>query len=197
MMEKLFSGNPVSIVVLAGGKSRRMGKDKARLKIDETSFLEKIVEKALKTGCGTMVIGRERPPKWRFEDIPFHRDLEPGRGPLLGLMTAFHQSLEDILLIACDMPLMSLAAMEWLLMRGKLCRRTHGVVVMCGERIEPLFSYYKRDCLPLIKELVREDCLSMMALLTRGDFQRVWLPEEHLPALSNINTPGNYERIKE
>jgi molybdopterin-guanine dinucleotide biosynthesis protein A len=91
-------------IILAGGKSSRFGEDKALVRIDERTLLERTVDLIRSLGLPAAVItGPAR--DYSFVQCPIHRDEMPGKGPLGGLHTAcVRYPGADFLMLTCDMP---------------------------------------------------------------------------------------------
>lgn len=171
-------------VILAGGRSSRMGQDKAGLILEGTDFLTRLKAR-FQTEFGTVwVSGREGLP-----------DLRPGQGPLAGLETAFVRTgAEQIFLTAVDLPFGDPALARLLMDRLEekdvcLIRRDNG-------KLEPLFAAYRRSCLPHIQACLDEGRRAVRALLDRLDCRLV--EERELESfdleriLFNVNTPADY-----
>lgn len=93
------------IAIVAGGKSRRMGRDKAALVYAGQTLLERVTRAALGAGLPACVVGRECPADWTGGSVPFLPDFAPDCGPLGGLAAALaHFAPRGVLLAGCDMP---------------------------------------------------------------------------------------------
>ncbi len=182
--------------ILAGGKSVRMGRDKARLEIDGLPLLERIAAAAQAAGLPVLVIGRARPLDWTLKEVDFAEDALPGRGPLGGLHMALTRANGPVLALACDLPRLTSGAIRWLKSESLLKRGgEHGLVVVNSGRWEPLFSIYTPPCLPLIEERSREGRLSLHGLIEVGNFEMVEAPAWIEPLLFNVNTPEELREI--
>lgn len=166
--------NPrVTIAILAGGQSRRMGQDKAAL------FLPTLQQAAEATGLPVIVVGRDTLP-----------DETPGVGPLGGLATALRHVQGPVLAVACDMPLLDTAAFLWLVAKWEaLERKPLGLVV------DHLFAIYTPACLPRIDTNLAAGQRSLYRLLQTEGFVSLQAPPELAPKLANINTPEDWERF--
>jgi molybdopterin-guanine dinucleotide biosynthesis protein A len=93
----------ISGVILVGGKSRRMGTDKAFLKIDGKTLLEKVTDAFTDNFSSISLIGGKA-ERFAGYDLPVHEDLYPGSA-LGGLYTGlFYSSTEYVFVSSCDMP---------------------------------------------------------------------------------------------
>jgi molybdopterin-guanine dinucleotide biosynthesis protein A len=192
--------NDTAIAILAGGQSRRMGRDKALLEIDGQSLLQHTVEKARQVAVEVMVVGRPCPDNWpaEFNAIRCIPDERPGEGPLGGLFSALHalpHTYEKVLLMACDMPLLSAEALRWLVRQGENNPGAHGVIVSHNTHWEPLFAIYRREVLPLVESQLAMERRALHALIGAGDFHIVEAPTWLQPQLANANTPQDWQSL--
>lgn len=175
-------------VILAGGRSSRMGRDKAGLTLGGEDFLTRLVTRFRGSFDRVWVSGR-----W---ELP---DLRPGQGPLAGLETAFVRTgAERLFLTAVDLPFGDPALARLLL--EKLGEKDACLIRGNGGKPEPLFAAYRRSCLPHIQACLDEGRRAMGALLDRLDCRVV--EEGDLPGfdlehvLFNVNTPEDYRHAE-
>ena len=185
----------MTVAILAGGESRRMGTDKAVLLFGGLSLLERTARTALFAGLTVLVAGRARPDGWQTPKVDFVLDAAPGRGPLGGLETALKHADGPVLAVACDMPLLTSEALIWLRDRAAASTSEHGLVVLNEGQWEPLFSVYAPACLPLIESRLAAGRLSLHGLIEAGDFARADAPGWVAAQLVNINTPEELRRL--
>ena len=179
----------MTVGILAGGQSHRMGTDKARLEVDGTPLLERLARESLSAGFPVLVVGRTRPDDWPLDGTAFTPDDGPGRGPLGGLETALGLTEGPVIAVACDLPLLTGDALRWLADCADERGGPHGLAVRSGGQWEPLFSVYSPTCLPLIGERLAAGRLSLHGLFEAGDFGHVDAPEWVAAQLVNVNTP--------
>lgn len=130
-------------VVLAGGGSRRMGRDKARLGWAGATLAERAAA-VLGEVCDEVVVAG--PPGLSRRGLEAIADLFPGRGPLAGI----HAGLErangrPVLVLACDLPLVPAALMRHLVMTAGE-QHAGAWAVADGERLQPACGLYGADC---------------------------------------------------
>lgn len=132
-------------VVLCGGRSSRMGQDKALLTWPPAgrTLLEHALDRLAPQVEELLVVGD---PAKHGEAGPFVvPDLWPGSGPLGGLLTAMRYATHDrLLVLAVDMPLVDASLLERL--KNAMGNQTDSVVPRRGERWEPLSAAYHRRC---------------------------------------------------
>ncbi|HLM00422.1 MAG TPA: molybdenum cofactor guanylyltransferase, partial [Pyrinomonadaceae bacterium] len=144
-MTKNFSG-----YVLAGGKSSRMGTDKAFLKSGGETFLERAA-RALSTGCGgrvKIVINEKQKAKFEkgFGSFEFVFDVFPECGALGGIHAALKNCESDFaLILACDLPFVTAGAIRALTEIALNSNEDISAVVpkQLDGRIQPLCAVYK------------------------------------------------------
>ena len=175
--------------ILAGGESRRMGTDKARLELGGVTLLERAARTAHSASLPVIVVGRDCPDDWPFPEAAFFSDAVPGRGPLGGLQTALTHTGGPVLALACDLPLLTADALRWLSEQTPSEMGEHGLAVRNSGQWEPLFSVYTSACLSLIAARLAEGRLSLYGLIESGDFGRIDAPDWVAAQLINVNTP--------
>jgi len=194
-----------SAIVLAGGSSRRFGRDKARVELAGVPLLERVLDAARAAGDDLVVVA-DRADKYALEGVRQLADHRPGLGPLGGLHTGLGAARHArAFLLGCDTPLLQPALLRRLRAepgdadavvpfqphRGK--PETHHAF--------PLHALYHRCCLPAVEALVAEDRLAMKALLDRIEVR--WVPLEalreadpDLRSFLNVNTPAHLARAE-
>ncbi len=164
----------IAAAILAGGQSRRMGRDKANLpSLDDadTTILRRTVALASAIFHPIYVVGRTRPDDWPASksDAVFLSDNTPDLGPMGGLATTLRvleaQDTDAVALIACDMPLLTTESLQWLNRTAQEMPAQHGLVTRNGEQIEPLFAVYRGTCLPLLNEQLARGRRSLQKLV--------------------------------
>jgi molybdopterin-guanine dinucleotide biosynthesis protein A len=134
----------LSAVILAGGESRRMGRDKAWVKLGGRTLLELAGEKVRRLGVKELFISGRPEGDYSALKCPVLFDLEPGLGPLGGIERALHAASSPLVLVlAVDLPRMTTAFLRKLVAG---CNRLTGVVPRLNDRLEPLVAIYPPRC---------------------------------------------------
>lgn len=140
-MGSAFAGD-LSAFVLAGGKSTRMGADKAFLEFEGRTLLDRALDLTRSVCRDVLVVGSRE----KFAAYPnVVEDLFPDRGPLGGIHAALRTSAAELnLMLAVDMPFVSSHFLEYLLSEA---RHSDAVVVLprCEGRLQPLCAVYRRQ----------------------------------------------------
>jgi molybdopterin-guanine dinucleotide biosynthesis protein A len=183
----------LSAVILAGGESSRMGKDKAWVEFDGQSLLERAISTVRSSGISEIFIsGRAGTDYSRLRCAVLH-DREPGLGPIAGIERALASSESPLMLVlAVDLPMMTAAFLREL---ADHCDPLTGAVPKLKGQLEPLAAIYPRRCRYIARDyLLRchraardfaEACLRERAVRT---FQ---VPRSHLECFSNWNSPSD------
>jgi molybdopterin-guanine dinucleotide biosynthesis protein B/molybdopterin-guanine dinucleotide biosynthesis protein len=193
-IENTISRTDVTGVIFAGGKSTRMGGDKALLSIDGQALFQRVLQ-ALAQVCPLRQIAGDR-PDLSAENLPAFADSYPGSA-LGGLHNALsNATTEWVLVLPCDLPHPSPQLLQCLLAQRA---GVQAVMPHTGYGIEPLIACYRRDILPLIEARLRQGKLRIKDLLE--ELQVRYLGERELPqgwrrALTNLNRPQDLERLQ-
>jgi molybdenum cofactor guanylyltransferase len=132
----------ISAVLLAGGESRRMGKDKATLLFRERPLWQIQLDVLRTLQPEEIFVSARTDPPWRPSDVQFVSDEQPLRGPLSGLSATLARiSTDHLLALAIDMPLMT---ENYLRLICNLIEPGRGVLPMIGNRAEPLAAIYPK-----------------------------------------------------
>ncbi|MHB1306000.1 MAG: molybdenum cofactor guanylyltransferase [Limisphaerales bacterium] len=164
----------MSAVIMAGGESERMGRNKAWLGVDDKPLLVVAVDKARALGIQEIFISGNAGEDYSTLNCPVLFDLEPGFGPLGGIERALHECSSPLLMVlAVDLPRMTISFLQRMLAH---CDRFTGAVPKLKGEVEPLAAVYPKrchviafDCVvksrPAVRDFV-ETCLHEQAVRT-------------------------------
>lgn len=199
---------PLSVAILAGGQSRRMGRDKALLDVGGRALIEHVIERARPVASEMMLIASDRPAYERF-GLRIVPDRYPRSGSLGGIYTAVAEAeYPYCLVLACDMPFLNTDLLRY--MAG--LPRDYDVLVpsLAAERsgqgdretLETLHAIYAKSCLPAIERQLQEGILKVIGFFSEVRVRRI--PEAevrqfdpHLLSFFNANTPDEYDWVRE
>jgi len=190
------------VAVLAGGRSRRMGRDKAAIDVDGESMLKKVCKAAGEVGFHVLVVGRERaelPSDLRGWIDAMPDDGEP-RGPLGGLATALRADAgTDVILCGCDLPLVTAKCFEWLVSEtlSSEGEAVQAVIPLINGREQLLFGWYSADVLSIVMRQLETDQLAMRQLLTRLKVRFVDVPPHLASALQDVDTMEELRQLND
>ena len=186
----------VTAVILAGGKSSRMGGvNKALLKIDGIAIIER--EIAILDGIfKEIIIISNSPDSYRFLGKPIFPDIILGKGSLGGLYTGLKRSSNQRCFLApCDMPFLRSDIIRLMLSNMD----EHDVIIpRINGHLEPMHAIYSKKCIPIIERLLQSDDLKIIHLLDEVDTYEI--AESSLKQFDqafdftmNVNTPRDLE----
>jgi molybdopterin-guanine dinucleotide biosynthesis protein A len=183
----------ISVVVLCGGRSERMGRDKARLPFGDESMLARVAARASLVSDDVILVGRSALPA-----AGQHRCLaDPGEGPLVALASALQTARQThVLLLACDMPLVSPELLRHL---GTVAGDADACVPRVAGVAVPTCAVYRRDVIGVAEPLVARGARSLRALIDVVSVR--WVEERELRTVDpdlisfiDCDTPGDYAR---
>lgn len=179
---------PAAAVVLAGGRSSRMGRDKSQLEIDGRSLLES-VHNQLEPHFEQSILSVGRESELALHGAETVRDSEPGQGPLMGIISALRNSKWDRnFVIACDIPRVNLRLVKRLLRAAE--RHDVTLPVDKNGRIEPLFAVYRTSALPAFERAFAQGARRIRDAFGSLKVRQYSIEEDDIPA--NLNTPEDY-----
>jgi molybdopterin-guanine dinucleotide biosynthesis protein A len=183
-------------IVLAGGASSRMGRDKASLSVGGLPALERAAGTVARV-CEEVVIaaGDHSPLRLSAVATVWVSDPPGMGGPLAGLAAGLGAARHDLaIVVACDMPFLSDRLLSHLRDIAEGC---DAVVPLINGTPQSLHAAYARDCLPAVESLLRLGATSLRELLPC--LRVKYLSESRCRALDpsglswfNMNTPGDY-----
>ncbi|MCC6445771.1 MAG: molybdenum cofactor guanylyltransferase [Armatimonadetes bacterium] len=185
----------IELFILAGGKSSRMGRDKASLPFGGEAMLERIVQR-LQEAFPRLTVVKAKGQRLPETGAQILEDDMPERGPMGGLYTALkHLERPKCLIVSCDVPFVSAAFLSHL---AELPLAGDAIVPVWEGRLQPLQAVYARSILAGVEARIHSGRLQMMDLLKHQAI-RVIGDEDILPfapsgrTFMNVNTPEAYE----
>lgn len=168
-------GKKIAGVVLAGGRSSRMGKDKALLDYNGRPLVEHMIDLLLDAGVDTACVSGD------FEGYPGIPDAAPHSGPVVAICDVIRtlKLYSGVLFVPVDMPLLTPGILRTLLAQG---RSAHF-------RRYPFPFYIESPCLK------KEASQSVKAFLLEQDVQPIDLPSEFKIHMTNTNTPEEWREV--
>ncbi|MCE3259179.1 MAG: molybdenum cofactor guanylyltransferase [Bacteroidetes bacterium] len=183
----------IEAVILAGGKSSRMGQDKGLMLLNGKPMISYVTDLVKSLNLPARIISHNDDyKKLGYCVIP---DLIPEKGPLGGLYTALETSVyKSVLLLSCDSPFITADIIKQL-----LSKKIPDFVTVASfqTRLYPLCALYPRSLKLKAKTNIDQNNLKLATLIQSSDHTEV-IFDEHLTsdpkALNNINTPADLQR---
>ncbi|MBM4464767.1 MAG: molybdenum cofactor guanylyltransferase [Chloroflexi bacterium] len=190
--------HPISCIVLAGGEGKRLGTDKAFLKIGSRVLIEGIVEEMARIGDEVIIVTNS-PEKYDYLETRLVGDIYPGTGVLGGIYSGLRAAQSDYgLVVACDMPFLNLKLLRYMIL---LSPGYDVVIPRIGELTEPLHAIYSKRCLQSIERLLATGSLKIIDFFPEVrvryvEEQEIKLFDSQCLSFFNINTPADLERAR-
>lgn len=190
--DKIYA-EKISMVVLAGGASSRMGRDKCDLMIGDQTFLETQIDKGCQLGIRDILISGYHGAKQY--DYPVILDRVKGKGPLGGLESCFRMAEQkQCLVLGVDVPLVPVEELFALIKQAQNTE-AKAVILKHGDWEEPLIGVYHTETADQMLEEITQRKGSVFAFLRKIGYECY---ESSAPDFyfSNINRPEIYEKIR-
>ena len=180
-----------SLLVLAGGASRRMGRPKAWLEVGDTFLLRYVVDRLAPAFSEVMVSFAE--PEQLEEPLPYRIvfDRKRSAGPLAGLEAGLLAARNELIFaVACDMPYVT---KEFAHIAAVAARRSDAAIPRLDGRPEPVCGAYARSALPAISEALDAGRLKTADAIAALDV--TWLEDVDPDLFRSLNTPEDLDRF--
>jgi molybdopterin-guanine dinucleotide biosynthesis protein A len=187
-------------VLLAGGKSRRMGEDKRFILVGQRTLLERsctVLSELFEQVC--VVIAQDSPVLQA--EVPVVRDLILDYGSLGGLYTGLRRAkTQHIFLAACDMPFLNPDVIRYM---ARLKDQADIVISRWETRLQPTHAVYGRGCLPVIEEMMNLHNKKIHCMIDHPALRVRLIAESEIREIDpdgrsmfNINTPSDLEQAR-
>lgn len=180
----------VSAAIMAGGKSKRMGQDKAWIELDGEPLIKRVADVLAQVADEVIVVAND--PRYASLGLRVVKDRYPHGGALGGIATGVAAAAHDTVLVAaCDMPFLS--ADLWRLLIGHI-GAADVVIPRIGGEYETLHALYTKACLPHMARALAENRLRVIAFFDQVRVMAIEEPELRsvdpaLRSFTNVNTP--------
>ncbi|MCF6158910.1 MAG: molybdenum cofactor guanylyltransferase [wastewater metagenome] len=186
----------MTAIILAGGKSRRMGSHKSFLKYGDKTFIEHQIVK-LRRIFSEVILSANDHTLYRSLDVPIISDVIQERGPLSGICAGLmYAKSRHAFVIACDMPFIH----EKVILYLKEYVNDYDVVVPGTDRgLEPMHAFYSKNCIDPMFRCIKENRLRIVDFFPEVKVKVVDTAEFREPdifqkTLINLNTPEEYKK---
>lgn len=193
----------ISAIVLAGGRSQRLGREKATETINGQSLIKRVITSLSFLNSDIIIVSGSDKAALGLSGYPRLRvvaDAYSGKGPLVGIYSGLTASASAYnLAVACDMPFLSRELLTYLLKE----RAGYDVVLpRLDNTVEPLHAVYSRACLPAIEEMFRRGKYGVHQLFELVKVRYIEADEidrfdpRHM-SFFNVNTEANLAAARE
>ena len=190
----MLNKNNITGIILAGGKSSRMGSDKALLKINNTTFIEKIIV-VMQPYVDEIIIISDNINHDRF-NTRREEDFVKDAGPLAGLLTGLnHAKHENVLALSCDIPLISEIVIETLINQADDDYEVNQIE--SDGKTMPLIAIYKKSCYQSIFRFLQNDERRLRVAVNSFKVKTIKLNLKDKNLVENINTKQQLEALED
>lgn len=192
---------PVTGVILAGGKSRRMGANKALMQLGEDSLIGHIIRR-MRLVTDELLLITNSPTEYAHLDLPMYADIIPNTGALGGIYTGLTSASYDaVICVACDSPFLEPKLLTYLV---SVLGEYDAVMPYTSNHndtqiiLQTLCGVYSKRCLPIIASMLQASELRVHALQEWAHVQsvspEVWQKfDPEGMSFFNINTPADFD----
>ena len=193
---------PVTGVILAGGKSRRMGENKALLQLGGDSLIGHVIRR-MRLVTDELILITNSPAAYTHLDLPMHEDIVLNTGALGGIYTGLTYASHDVVLcVACDSPFLEPKLLTYLISVLGTCDAAMPYTTRRAETqitLQTLCAAYSKRCLPIIAGMLEASELRVHALQEWANIKcippDVWQASDpEGMSFFNINTPEDFDR---
>ncbi len=189
----------ISIAILAGGQSKRMGQDKAFLEVGGRPVIERVLAR-VRPLTDDLFFSANRGDKYEAFGLPVIPDVYPDKAALGGIYSAIHAARHDrVLIVACDMPFLNPDLLRYLIDLAP----TADVVapVVNPPQPETLHAIYSKRCLAAIEPRLLANKLRVIGFFEEVTVRYVERAElarfdPHFYSFKNMNTPEDWGQVR-
>ena len=173
----------LTVIILAGGKSSRMGQDKGLMFYDGQPMIQYVIEIAEQLTKNILIVSNN--DDYNQFNYPVLPDIIQDKGPLAGVVTGLESSITDLnLILTCDAPFITVAFLSWL--KTKI-EQFDVVIPQYENRIYPLTGYYKRKTFAVLKAELDQNNLRIKSAIESLNVQFVDADHFNQQNFRNIN----------
>jgi molybdopterin-guanine dinucleotide biosynthesis protein A len=191
----------VTGLLLAGGKSRRMGRDKRSLLVGEQTLFDRSLSVLKGLFHEVVVVIGQDSAELDGVACPVVRDLIPHCGSLGGLYTGLKQASTDhVFVVACDMPFLNPLVIRYF---ADLRGATDIVLAKLSNGLHPMHAVYAKTCLPFMEQMISERHLKIQDLVSQSSLRVRYVTEADLVendptarSFYNVNTPADLDAAR-
>lgn len=181
----------VTGVVLAGGRSRRYGRNKALVSFDGVPLIERVVS-ILDQVFHQVILSANDPDAYRYLGLTMVSDVYSGVGPLAGVHASLSAMTDPAgFFVACDMPFLNPMLIRHM---ARLSPEAEAVVPRVGSNVEPLHAVYRQGCIHAVEQAIQRGERGIVSFysdirIRYVEESEIRVFEPNLDAFVNVNRP--------
>lgn len=177
----------ITIIILAGGKSSRMGQDKGLMLLNGKSMIEHVIETAKQITTQIIIVANN--DDYKKFGLPVFKDDYQEKGPLGGIYTGLKNSLtENNLILSCDIPFVKKDLLQFIISESS---ENDITVAAFKDKIHPLIAVYRKTCEPVIKSCITQNELKVLNLFEKLNTKQVDVSHFDSSNFRNINSEND------
>ena len=184
----------LTLAIIAGGQSRRMGRDKAFVELAGKPLIQHVIDNSAELGQSETLLITNRPADYDHLGLPMHRDALPDKGSLGGIYTALLKSKSEFtLVLACDMPFVNRVLLRFMI--ALINDDIDIVVPRVAGYPQGLHAIYRKTCIAPIRDQLAANRLKIIRFYDQMRVRYIDEPE-YAPydpdgrCFTNLNTPA-------
>lgn len=183
-------------VILAGGKSSRFGENKALAEFHGQPLISRVAEIITSVFSSCLLVTND-PDTYKFLNLPMIGDIFPGHGPLAGIHAALtHVPQPEVFVTGCDMPRIDPRFIRYQCRLAEVEKEADAILPWLETGPEPLHGLYRKTCLPVIENSLKNGERKAVAVLEKLKVRRlepdaILANGGDLKMFANINRPGD------
>jgi len=194
----------ITSIILAGGRSSRLGREKLAEVIAGKSLIERAVSSLISLSQEILIVISQKQARSTLSSYTYPKaktvvDLYSGKGSLIGIYTGLVHSANFLnLVVACDMPFLNVNLLRYMI---DISPGFDVIIPRIGDQMEPLHAVYSKNCIGPMESLIKQDNLKVTAFFDSVKIRYVGKEEmdrfdpEHL-SFFNINTEADLKRAR-
>ena len=174
----------IGAIILAGGKSSRMGTDKGLLSLNGKSMVAHVIDTLKQITDDIIIISNNA--AYKVYRIPVYEDLIKDAGPLAGIYTGLIYSKHDKnIVVSCDTPFVSVELLNFLIEKSK----NYDVTIATHDnKIHPIIGIYDKKCVPTFKNELEQDQRKIGIALEKVNLHIIATKQFDKKVFTNVNT---------
>ncbi len=182
-------------IILAGGKSSRMGEDKGLLLLNGVPMVQHLIHLFEELKIPTIIIANNS--EYKQFNLPIFNDIVEEKGPAGGILTGLtHSPTEKNIIVSCDSPFVT---KELILFLIKSHQENQVTIPFYQNRIHPLIGIYEKSARRIIQSCIERKQLKIRFILEELNTRQIEIPEhiaQNGKSLTNINTKEELNQLK-
>jgi len=182
----------IGAIILAGGKSSRMGTDKGLLMLNNKPMIGYIIETLLQITNDIIIVSNNN--EYAKFNIPIYTDLIKESGPLAGIYTGLiHSKHAKNIVISCDVPFVSVELLNFLI---KNSENNDVIIPTNNNKNHQVIGVYDKSCASIFKEELANNQRKMKLALEKVNLKIIDANQFNSKEFTNINTPIELNEIQ-